>query len=309
MNKSIASQERHRPLKKRVLKERGSTTEDSKVVRTKVQTSLEAYFESIRKYSLLSNTEEKELFARVERGDKEARRQTIEANLRLVINIAKRYMNRGLPLLDLIEEGNIGLIRAVERFDLSKGCKFSTYATYWIKQAVERSIMNQSKVIRVPIHVAGDLYRKVKVEKALTKTLGREPTEKEVAEQMGLSSKQIKKLNMVSTKSCSIDAALSDSTDETLLDRIEDQDSPSALELIGEVSRSKEVKRWIEMLEEKEQIIINMRFGLNGDPQTLEKVGLLIGVTRERVRQLEIRAIKKLRDIVGSMDINSLEAI
>ncbi len=271
--------------------------------------SIKLYFDAIKKCPLLTRAEERELAERIARGDAEARRRMIEANLRLVVNIAKRYMNRGLPLQDLIEEGNIGLIRSVERFKGSKGCKFSTYATYWIKQAVERSILNQSMVVRLPIHVTNDISRMMRTDRELRRKLGREPTMHELASRMGVTGRYLKKLQTVSRKSCSVDATLSDDTEETLLDRLEDDRFPQPLETMSAERRSERVREWLKVLDDNERRIIKLRFGLDGDTETLEKIGKRFGVTRERIRQIEMRALKKLRRIGEDQDITSLEVI
>ncbi len=271
--------------------------------------SLKAYFESIKKYPLLTAEEEKTLSERIARGDREARKRMIESNLRLVVNIAKRYMNRGLPLQDLIEEGNIGLIRSVERFKGSKGCKFSTYATYWIKQSVERAIMNQALAVRLPIHVTNDISKMNRVRKELKKLLKREPTPVEIASRMGVSGRYIKRLSNISHKVCSIDATLGGDTDETLLDKLEDTRFPEPIELMSAEIRSKEIEEWLSVLDENEQKIIRLRFGLDCEPETLEKIGKRFGVTRERIRQIEARALNKLRQIVNSKNIDSLDSI
>ena len=272
--------------------------------------SVKVYFSGIKKFSLLTSDEEKTLARKIARGDNEARRMMIEANLRLVVNIAKRYLNRGLPLQDLIEEGNIGLIKSVERFKATKGCKFSTYATYWIKQAIERAIANQSSIVRLPIHVTADISKLTRANRELTRTLKREPSLGELSEKTGLSGRYVKKLNTISKKSYSLDASFPDDTDQSLLDRLEDDRFPTPMETIDESRRTDRINNWLGMLEDNERTILRLRFGLEEDePQTLEAIGKTFGVTRERVRQIEVKALDKLKKIIKQSDIVSFDAI
>ncbi len=271
--------------------------------------SVKAYFNGITKYPLLSPEEERVLARRIARGDREARKRMIEANLRLVVNIAKRYMHRGLPLQDLIEEGNIGLIKSVERFNEARGCKFSTYATYWIRQSVERAIANQASVVRLPIHVTTDLSRLVKATRELKSALGREPSVRELSERTGMSGRYVKKLTGIATKIYSLEATFSDDSDQTLLDRLEDENSPLPMEGIDAARRSELIEEWLERLDENEREIIRSRYGLDGEPETLEKIGRRFGVTRERIRQIEVKALEKLKKMIKDTDITSLDAI
>ncbi|MBI3752932.1 MAG: RNA polymerase sigma factor RpoD/SigA [Deltaproteobacteria bacterium] len=272
--------------------------------------SIRIYFKSIRKFLRISHEEEKYLAERIEKGDEKARQRMIEANLRLVISIAKRHIHRGLPLHDLIEEGNIGLIKAVERFKASKGCKFSTYATFWIKQAVERAIINQADVVRIPIHVTADVSKIMRATRELIATLNRKPDIREISEKTGLSGRYIKKLNNIIRKSYSLEAALYDDPDQSLLDHIEDETAAQPVDLINRSMRMDKINDWLKMLDIKESAIIRRRFGLDEkEPQTLELIGKAMGVSRERIRQLENRALSKLRKIAGAHDIYSLEAI
>lgn len=261
--------------------------------------TVKVYFNGIKRFPLLTSTEEKQLAGRIARGDGEARKRMIEANLRLVVNIAKKYVNRGFQLQDLIEEGNIGLIKSVERFKASKGCKFSTYATYWIKQSIERAIANQSNIVRLPIHITADLNKVSRASRELMMHLEREPTVKEVSELTGFSGRYVKKLDSISRKTYSLDAFLPDSHEQPLIDRIEDDSQPNPVELIEEARRTDTVEKWLGLLDENERNIIRLRFGLEGEePMTLEAIGRAFGVTRERVRQIEVKALAKLRKTV-----------
>ncbi|MBI5598685.1 MAG: sigma-70 family RNA polymerase sigma factor [Deltaproteobacteria bacterium] len=271
--------------------------------------SIKLYFDNVRKHPLLSSSEENALSLMVARGDAMARAKMIEANLRLVISIAKRYAGRGLPLQDLIEEGNIGLIRSVEKFRSSKGCRFSTYATYWIRQAVERAVLNQAAVVRVPIHVANDISRMVKISVELDRKLKREPTTSEISASMGVSGRYIKKLTTVRRRVCSMDSTLNEDTDETLLDRLEDEKFPEPMELMSREDRAGRLKEWLALLDSTERKVVTLRFGLDGDRETLGSIGKRFGVTRERIRQIETRALNKLKKIMIGKEITSLDVI
>lgn len=272
--------------------------------------SVNFYFKSIKKYPLLTSREEKHLARKIAGGDPAARRRMIESNLRLVVNIAKRYMNRGFLLQDLIEEGNIGLIKSVERFRPAKGCRFSTYATYWIRQSIERAMANQSDVVRLPIHITSDIYKVARAVRALTMTLNRDPDVREIAEKTGLSGRYVKKLDIISKKSYSLEAFLPDGGDQSLLDRLEDMNSPNPVEIIAMGRKREKINRWLMLLDETESLIIKMRFGLDGEaPKTLEEAGSMFGVTRERARQIEAKALNKLKKITRDMKIASLDAV
>ncbi|MFQ5735412.1 MAG: RNA polymerase sigma factor RpoD/SigA [Thermodesulfobacteriota bacterium] len=261
--------------------------------------SLRFYFNSIKKYPLLTSREEIQLADQIARGDQRARHKMIEANLRLVVNISKRYMGRGFPLQDLIEEGNIGLIKAAERFRPSKGCKFSTYATYWIKQSIERGIANQSNVVRLPIHIMADISKVTKASRELMMVLHREPDVRELSERTGFSGRYVKKLDLVGKKSYSLEAFLPDGSGQSLLDRLEDVSSLSPDDLIDVARRADKIKDWIGMLDKNESDIIRLRFGFDSNgARTLEEIGRTFGVTRERVRQIEVKALDKLKKII-----------
>jgi len=260
--------------------------------------SINIYFREIKRFKLLKADEEKALAKRVAKGDGEARRQMIEANLRLVVNIAKRYVNRGLPLQDLIDEGNIGLIKAVERFKATMGCRFSTYATYWIRQTVERSLANKGSMIRLPIHIVTDMSRMAKASREFRVLSNREPSTQEISEKTGLSGRYVKKLENLSKRTLSLETAAHEDSDSSLLESIEDERTPAPAEYINETRRSERVESWLKLLDENERKIIRLRFGI-GDyaPRTLETIGRQFGVTRERVRQIEEKALIKLREI------------
>ncbi len=266
------------------------------------QDPVTAYFNGIKKFQLLTRKEEKLLARKIASGDKAARRRMIEGNLRLVISISRRYLNRGLPLLDLIEEGNVGLIKSVEKFRGAKGCKFSTYSTYWIRQSVERAIANQANTVRLPIHVSADIHRIGKAQRDLRLALCREPDVMEVAGRTGFSGRYIKKLDMITKKTCSLDESLPDGSQAggaTLLEKIPDTTRPAPHEALELARRSDRIQEWLQMLDKNERRIIRLRFGFaRKGPATLQAIGKSFGVTRERVRQLEMRALGKLRRLM-----------
>jgi RNA polymerase primary sigma factor len=272
--------------------------------------SVNIYFNSIKRISLLTKKDERALAERVVKGDTDARRRMIEANLRLVVNIAKHYLNRGLSFPDLIEEGNIGLIKSVERFSPAKGCKFSTYATYWIRQTIDRAIANQANTVRLPIHITTDLSKLSRASRELSSTLDREPSVTELSEKSGLSGRYVKKLTGINRRSYSLDTAVSDDGEQTLMDRLEDENAPDPIASVDDAVRAAKVNEWLEMLDENEKRIIRLRFGLDGEePMTLESVGKAFGITRERVRQIEAKALNKLRKIVEETDISFTDVV
>lgn len=272
---------------------------DDETTDSVVLDSVSVYFSNIKRYPLLTAQEEKRISGKAASGDAVARRRMIEGNLRLVVSIARHYVRRGLPLQDLIEEGNIGLIKSVERFKAAKGCKFSTYATYWIRQAVERAVANQANTVRLPIHISTDISKVNRAIRDLTALLQREPSLHELSDKTGLSGRYVKKLDMISRKSCSIDAVRADGSDLTLLDQLPDESFPTPMELIDEARRTDKVSGWLDMLDRNERRVIMLRFGFGDEePETLEKIGAQFGVTRERIRQIEFRAIAKLRTLI-----------
>jgi RNA polymerase primary sigma factor len=297
-----------RPLKRRPMR-RGHRVKTS-VGSAQGRNAITTYFESIKGIGLLTADEEKALAARIAAGDEEARRKMIEANLRLVINIAKRYTGRGLPLQDLIEEGNIGLIKAVERFRSVKGCRFSTYATYWIRQSVDRAIANQANTVRLPIHVTNDLAKITRARRTLRAKFRREPLMAEVTGQTGLKEKYVKKLDAIVKKTCSLEATLPGEFEQPLLERLEDTTSPTPMEVIDSEKRVKKVREWLALLEKNEAEILKLRFGIDGsEVETLEKIGLRMGVTRERVRQIEVKALGKLKKIINDHDMTFSDVV
>jgi len=258
--------------------------------------AIKIYLRDIQRTPLLNAESEKELALRVEKGDKAARNRMIESNLRLVVKIAKRYINRGLPFLDLIEEGNMGLIKAVERFSLTKECRFSTYATWWIRQAIERALVNQARTIRLPVHVSDDINRMLKTTRALSHALQREPAVQEVANAMNAKEAYVRRLMTLLRRTCSIETPIGDGNDYFLIDTIEDNSLISPSELLENIGRFEMVSRFFDELSESEQRILSLRFGLDDkEPQTLDTIGQNFGVTRERIRQIEAKCLEKLR--------------
>ncbi|MBN2720402.1 MAG: sigma-70 family RNA polymerase sigma factor [Proteobacteria bacterium] len=256
------------------------------------------YLDEIRRTKLLTAEEELDLARKVSEGDEDARCLMIESNLRLVVNIAKRYMNRGLPLLDLIEEGNLGLIRAVEKFDYTRGFRFSTYATWWIRQAIERAIVNQARIIRLPVHVSEDITQVLKAERRLLQELGREPSMQDVADRLQLPLTKIQNIYQLVKRTSSIEAPIGDDEDQELLDLIEDEKAIQPSQQVEDEKRLQLISNWLDDLLKNEREIIVLRFGLDdGEPKTLESIGQRYGVTRERIRQIEASALRKLKKI------------
>lgn len=258
--------------------------------------SLKLYFREIRDIPLLSPEEEIELARRVKQGDEEARYQLIRANLRLVAKIAGDYANYGLPLMDLISEGNLGLIKAVERFDPSKGGKLSTYGAWWIKQTIKRALANQTKTIRLPVHLVDKLATLRRVSALLADSLGREPSDDEICEETGISPKKLAFLRRVAMKPASLDAPVVDDGDSSLAELIGDEQAEDPSEALSSKNMREELERLMQELDERELGIIEARFGLNGKtPMTLDEVGQNFQVTRERIRQLQNIALEKMR--------------
>ena len=257
--------------------------------------SLRLYLRSIGRVNLLTAEQEVTLARRIERGDMAAKQQMIEANLRLVVSIAKSYLGRGLTFLDLIQEGSMGLIRAVEKFDYRRGYKFSTYATWWIRQAVTRAIADKGRTIRIPVHMVEKLNKVVHVERQLVQQLGREPTPDEIAIELETSVREVRDVLRMAQQPISLERPVGEEDDSELGDFVEDQTAESPFELAAEHLRRENLRRALNALPAREREVIEMRFGLTGErPYTLEEVGRAFNVTRERIRQIENHTLKKL---------------
>ena len=254
------------------------------------------YLKEIGKVDLLTMDEEIELAKRIEDGDESAKAELAEANLRLVVSIAKRYINRGMPFLDLIQEGNLGLMRAVEKFEYQKGFKFSTYATWWIRQAITRAIADQARTIRIPVHMVETINRLLRVERSLVQELGREPTPEEVAKEMNIDVERVREIQKIAQEPVSLETPIGEEEDSHLGDFIPDEDIPSPQESATNTMLREELFSTLSLLTEREQKVIRLRFGLDdGKVRTLEEVGKVFDVTRERIRQIEAKALRKLR--------------
>jgi RNA polymerase primary sigma factor len=260
--------------------------------------SLRLYLRSIGRVELLTAEQEVSLAKRIERGDMAAKQHMIEANLRLVVSIAKGYLGRGLTFLDLIQEGSLGLIRAVEKFDYRRGYKFSTYATWWIRQAVTRAIADKARTIRIPVHMVEKLNKVVHVERQLVQELGREPSPDEIARELDCTPREVKDILRMSQLPISLEKPIGEEDDSELGDFVEDETAESPFELALESLRKENVRRALDALPEREREVIEMRFGLKGhEARTLEEVGRAFGVTRERIRQIENNTLKKLEHL------------
>ena len=254
------------------------------------------YLKEIGQIKLLTLAEESELADRIIAGDEEAKNTLAEANLRLVVSIAKRYVGRGMLFLDLIQEGNIGLMKAVDKFDVSKGYKFSTYATWWIRQAITRAIADQARTIRVPVHMVETINKLARVQRQLTLELNREPSEEELAKKMGTTVEKVREIYKISQDPVSLETPIGEEDDSHLGDFIKDERNLSPEEFATNEMLKEEIAQVLETLTEREEKVIRLRFGLeDGKPRTLEEVGQMFGVTRERIRQIEAKALRKLR--------------
>jgi RNA polymerase primary sigma factor len=260
--------------------------------------TMRLYLRSVGRVSLLTAKQEVELAKRVERGDLDAKQQMVEANLRLVVSIAKGYLGRGMSFLDLIQEGSLGLIRAVEKFDYRRGYKFSTYATWWIRQGVTRSIADKSRTIRIPVHMVEKLNKVIHVEHQLVQALGREPTAAEIAAELDYTEREVRDLLGMSQAPVSLDKPVGEDGDAALGDLVEDQGATSPFDSACAALRCDNLRRALSMLPARERTIMELRYGLAGDPpMTLEEVGRTLKVTRERIRQIEQHTLKKLESL------------
>lgn len=254
------------------------------------------YLKEIGKVPLLSAEEEVDLAQRMEKGEEAAKRKLIEANLRLVVSIAKKYVGRGMLFLDLIQEGNMGLIKAVEKFDYNKGFKFSTYATWWIRQAITRSIADQARTIRIPVHMVETINKLIRVSRQLLQEIGREPTPDEIGEEMGISPEKVREIMKIAQEPVSLETPIGEEEDSHLGDFIEDEDAPAPASAASFILLKEQLDDVLDTLTDREKRVLELRFGIeDGRPRTLEEVGKEFGVTRERIRQIEAKALRKLR--------------
>ena len=261
-----------------------------------IEDPVRMYLKEIGKVPLLSAEEEIELAKRMENGDQEAKKRLAEANLRLVVSIAKRYVGRGMLFLDLIQEGNLGLIKAVEKFDYRKGYKFSTYATWWIRQAITRAIADQARTIRIPVHMVETINKLIRVSRQLLQELGREPTPEEISEEMGMPVDRVREILKISQEPVSLETPIGEEEDSHLGDFIQDDNVPVPAEAASFTLLREQLVEVLGTLTEREQKVLRLRFGLDdGRARTLEEVGKEFNVTRERIRQIEAKALRKLR--------------
>jgi len=295
---------------------RGSSTEESSEAAAdsgsgqKGLDAIKYYLKEIRKTPLLTFEQEQELAKRIAQGDQEARAKMIESNLRLVVAIGKKYINRGLQFSDIIEEGNLGLIRAVEKFQYQRGFKFSTYASWWIKQAIERAIVNQTRTIRLPVHIAEIVNSYLRATRQLTQSLGRDPQIEEIAKKMKVPVEKVRSISQVVRETYSLDMLIGDQEEDTLKDILQDNNALSPATFSDEIRRREYIDEWLQQLSVSERKVIEMRFGfVDGEPKTLDSIGKEFGITRERVRQIETQALNKLRAITKRKKIDLEEML
>ena len=266
------------------------------------------YLREIGRIPLLTSAQEVELAKLIEKKDVEAKRRLTEANLRLVVSIAKRYMGRGLVFLDLIQEGNLGLIRAVEKFDYRLGYKFSTYATWWIRQAITRAIADQGRTIRVPVHAVETMNKMNRLQRELLQTSGREPTVTELAEALGVTPHKVAEIQKTAQEPVSLETPVGDEDDSKLGDFIQDVDADQPLEVVFKEIRREELFRVLDALPERDRKVLELRYGLKGErPRTLEEVGDRFGVTRERIRQIEAKTLNRLKNYRAAQRLRDVE--
>jgi RNA polymerase primary sigma factor len=262
----------------------------------KISDPVRMYLKEIGRVPLLSAAEEIELAKRIEQGDEEAKQRLTEANLRLVVSIAKRYVGRGMLFLDLIQEGNLGLIKAVEKFDYRKGYKFSTYATWWIRQAITRAIADQARTIRIPVHMVETINKLIRVSRQLLQELGREPTAEEIAAEMDMSPEKVREIQKIAQEPVSLETPIGEEDDSHLGDFIPDDEALAPADAAAYELLKEQLEDVLDTLTEREENVLRLRFGLDdGRTRTLEEVGKVFGVTRERIRQIEAKALRKLR--------------
>jgi RNA polymerase primary sigma factor len=262
----------------------------------KINDPVRMYLKEIGRVPLLSSDDEIELAKRIEEGDEEAKRRLGEANLRLVVSIAKRYVGRGMLFLDLIQEGNMGLLKAVEKFDYKKGYKFSTYATWWIRQAITRAIADQARTIRIPVHMVETINKLIRISRQLLQELGREPSPEEIATEMELTVEKVREIMKIAQEPVSLETPIGEEDDSHLGDFIEDHDALAPADAAAYELLKEQLEDVLDTLTEREENVLRLRFGLDdGRTRTLEEVGKVFGVTRERIRQIEAKALRKLR--------------
>ena len=265
-------------------------------VKTATSDPVRMYLREIGKVSLLTAEQEVSLAKRIERHDMDAKSQLVEANLRLVVSIARRYVGRGMTLLDLIQEGNLGLIRAVEKFDYRKGFKFSTYATWWIRQAITRGLADQARTIRIPVHMVETINKLIRVQRQLLQDIGREPTPEEIGGEMGITPEKVREILKISQEPVSLETPIGEEGDSQLGDFLEDDAAPAPAAAVETIVQSEELVEVLALLTMRERRVLELRYGLKGDkPLTLEEVGQQFGVTRERIRQIEAKTLSKLK--------------